>query len=278
MCCSRHCSYAEFPGFDSAVSGADSPLGRVAEGIKRLDALGWPASLVFLTDEAWAVLARIAAVMREVTGNEISYDMLAWHVDPRRSESGFSPHRDRQPDDARATFREDGMAMYTTCWVALTDATPENSCLHMIPKKCDPGYTEGDKEDVDPMAAALPTKEAYQHIRALPMKAGDALLFTHRIIHWGSSGHGRRRGHEEPLGPRVSLSVGFSDPKYEKPYLKGSPPSLMEKLPSFEERLALISAQMISYYQRFDFPKQVSSQLQSCRPLPAFLSLIVRQL
>ncbi len=75
--------------------------------------------------------------------------------------------------------------------------------------------------------------------------------------------------------PNIPVS---EDRRQEQTFWKGSPPSLMEKLPSFEERLALISAQMISYYQRFDFPKQVSSQLQSCRPLPAFLSLIVRQL
>ena len=107
------------------------------------------------------------------------------------------------------------MAKYTTCWVALTDAMPDNSCLYVIPSKFDPGYKNGDKDDVDPMAAALPNKEAYQHIRALPTQAGGALLFTHRIIHWGSSG---RKEAENP--PRLSLSIGFSDYSYEKPYLR----------------------------------------------------------
>ena len=29
------------------------------------------------------------------------------------------------------------MAKYTTCWVALTDAMPDNSCLYVIPSKFD---------------------------------------------------------------------------------------------------------------------------------------------
>lgn len=56
------------------------------------------------------------------------------YVDPNRGDVGFSPHRDRQPDDSAATFRPDGTAMYTTLWLPLTDATPENSCLYVIPR------------------------------------------------------------------------------------------------------------------------------------------------
>lgn len=55
-------------------------------------------------------------------------------VDPNQGGAGFSPHRDRQPDDSPATFRPDGSAMYATLWVPLTPATPENSCLYIIPR------------------------------------------------------------------------------------------------------------------------------------------------
>jgi ectoine hydroxylase-related dioxygenase (phytanoyl-CoA dioxygenase family) len=78
-----------------------------------------------------------------VTGNEPSMDFLAWYVDTRCGDSGFSPHRDRQPDNAAATFRKDGTAKFTTCWVPLSDATPDNSCLYVIPRRHDPGYTAG---------------------------------------------------------------------------------------------------------------------------------------
>jgi hypothetical protein len=66
-------------------------------------------------------------------------------------------------------------------------------------------------------SAAAPTnplrpQESYQHIRALPCPAGAAVLFTHRIIHWGSRG---RPGHPTP---RISLSFGCADDAYEAPY------------------------------------------------------------
>jgi ectoine hydroxylase-related dioxygenase (phytanoyl-CoA dioxygenase family) len=59
------------------------------------------------------------------------------------------------------------------------------------------------------MRAALPNKEAFQNIRAVPVEAGDAVLFTHRIIHWGSSGS------KFASAARVSISFGCSDPLFE---------------------------------------------------------------
>jgi hypothetical protein len=55
--------------------------------------------------------------MKAATGNACNLDILAWYVDPNAGQAGFSPHRDRQPDDAAATFRRDGSAMYATAWV-----------------------------------------------------------------------------------------------------------------------------------------------------------------
>ena len=79
----------------------------------------------------------------------------------------------------------------------------------VIPKQFDPGYLEGDdppesddssdatrttesgnKNDSsnfsDPLSRALPTKQSYQNIRALPRRAGESIIFTHRILHWVS--------------------------------------------------------------------------------------------
>lgn len=54
------------------------------------------------------------------TGNEINMDMLAWYIDPSKGHAGFSPHRDRQPDDSPSTFRRDGSAKYATIWIPFT--------------------------------------------------------------------------------------------------------------------------------------------------------------
>jgi len=74
------------------------------------------------------------------------------------------------------------------CTAAMSARRPNNpAALCAAAGECrrfaDPGYYEGDPEDEgapDPLAAALPNKEAYQNIRALPAEPGSALLFTHR--------------------------------------------------------------------------------------------------
>ncbi|KAF6257515.1 hypothetical protein COO60DRAFT_1223221 [Scenedesmus sp. NREL 46B-D3] len=219
---------------------------------------GWPPSLLVVYDEAWALVQQASALMADATGgNRVNMDILAWYVDPSRGDAGFSPHRDRQPDDTPATFRPDGSAMYATLWLPLTDASPENSCLYVIPRFADPGYFEGDADGddaADPLTVALPTKTAYQHVRALPSPAGSACIFTHRTIHWGSQG---RRGCPTP---RISISWGCADDAYEPPYFGRH----HLPCPPLALRLALAGAQMVVYHERFPAPpKQLALYYQA---------------
>ncbi len=142
----------------------------------------------------------------------------------------------------------------------------------MIPKQFDPGYLLGDDPpesssdattadnsgnnnessnyDVkfsDPLSRALPTKQSYQNIRALPRKAGESIIFTHRVLHWGSAGN----PHASNLHPRVAISFVYSDIDYEAPYLTNF--SMGDgQLPPFSLRLLLVCSQLLIYYQRFD--------------------------
>jgi hypothetical protein len=207
---------------------------------------GMDPTWVFMYDEAWEYLNDARNVFEDdiFNGLRCNYDVLAWIVDPivDAETTAFCPHRDRQPDDAPGSFRKDGTAKYSTIWMPLTDATPENSCLYCIPRPYDPGYFEGDCDDVDvdPMRMALDSKAAYQRIRAMPCRAGGAVAFTHRLIHWGSVGEGKEGR------PRINLSCGFADDDYEPPYLAHRP-----DVPTVEERAGLIAAQLISYHERF---------------------------
>ncbi len=213
----------------------------------------------------------------------------AWYIDPRENAAGFSPHRDRQPtnEEVENSFHKDGQAKYVTLWMALSNATPENSCIYVIPKQYDPGYLQGDdveenhKNDPmldvnctsandiqstteeDPLARCLKTKESYQNIRALPTRSGESVAFTHRIIHWGS------RGNSNCEEPRIAISFVTSDPSFEKPYLKNfenysqkrsddssTTPGVASFLPPFHIRLLMVCAQLLIYYQRFDLPHE----------------------
>eukprot|EP00957_Ditylum_brightwellii_P093488 7119869-Ditylum_brightwellii.AAC.1 len=202
---------------------------------------------------------------------------------------GFSPHRDRQPDEeeepkkgmtggdiVKRSFHKDGQAKYVTMWMALTDATPENSCLYVLPKKFDPGYSAGDNnsddddDKSDPLSRALPTKESYQNIRALPRPSGQSVLFTHRILHWGSKGN--ENSSSEGLTPRIAISFVSSDPTFERPYLSSASLKRDSQCPTNEEsqhqhdqflspppfriRLLLVCAQLLIYHQRFNLSKE----------------------
>ena len=246
----------------------------LALGVVQLMQHGWHPSFLLMYDEAWAVAHELSDIVQAATGgNRLNFDALCWHVDPTDAHpSAFSPHRDRQPDDSPATFRPDGTAMYATAWVPFTDASPENSCLYVIPRPQDPGYFDGDDDDPnvdkDPLQLCLPAKEAYQHITAIPAEAGSAVVFTHRVIHWGSRGVGRPDGFQRraqkntlndsrvnanaqlapPVEPRVCVSFGFADDAYEPAYL---PRAGNVPFPPLAHRAALVSAQSIAYHERF---------------------------
>ena len=188
-------------------------VSQLAEGIFELERQGWPPTFIAMYDEAWVMAKDAQEIMRLATGNSLCMDVVAFLVRPTQTK-GFSPHRDRQPEDwvpkgaaaeTSSTFKADGMAKYVTLWAALTDATPENSCLHFVPRSVDPGYSAGDPEDGDPLQRVFQDKAAYQKIRSVPVPAGGCTFHTHRTIHWGSAG--RNSG---SVPPRVALSFGFS--------------------------------------------------------------------
>ncbi len=215
----------------------------LAEGMRILRRNGWPVIFILMYDEAWQIIQKIDSIMRDSTGCSCNFDILAWYVDPSAGESGFSPHRDRQPEDVPSSFRENGTPRYATCWLALTKACPDNSCLYMLPAWADPGYMSGDLDDKDPLERALSEKEKYMNIRCLPTDPAGACIFTHRIIHWGS------QGRQEYTEPRLALAVACSDYGFEPSYL--STEYLKNTIPTLEERMTLCASQVIVYQDRF---------------------------
>lgn len=223
---------------------------RLAEGIEQLHEVGLPATFIFLFDETWDLARASRSILKSSShsNNDFNFDLLAWFVEAGKG--GFSPHRDRQPEDAASTFYPDGQAKFLTHWIALSEASPENSCLHVIPKTHDPGYINGDNDSEDPLRRALPDKESFQHIRALPRKPGQSILFTHRIIHWGS-----KNDPDSAFPPRIAISFVCSNPSYESPLLKADY-FVEERIPPFHIRLLLVCAQLLIYYQRFDLNRE----------------------
>jgi len=65
-------------------------------------------------------------------------------------------------------------------WVACDDTTVENGCMHIIPKSHTQGIGEHDMVNNDYVLLNPPSTE---HAVAVPLKAGDALIFHGEIFH-----------------------------------------------------------------------------------------------
>eukprot|EP00656_Telonema_subtile_P021073 TRINITY_DN22117_c0_g1_i1.p1 TRINITY_DN22117_c0_g1~~TRINITY_DN22117_c0_g1_i1.p1 ORF type:complete len:212 (+),score=27.63 TRINITY_DN22117_c0_g1_i1:168-803(+) len=173
-------------------------------------------------------------------GNRINMDWYVFHVDPNRSgalSAGWAPHRDRMSNaDAMNGFRENGVPKYNTCWVPLSDATVDNSCLMILPKGSDSGY-HGDQNPDDVFRSVFGDGAALQSVRALPCPQGSLVSFSHRTLHWGS--HPTSLGHPA----RIALSFACSEDAFEAPYFDRS----MLPLPPFDVRLGLVCGQLLLY-------------------------------
>jgi len=160
--------------------------------------------MLLIFDEAWAMAHQLSTIMRAVSGNVNSLDTLAWSITPSIGQAGFAPHRDRQPADVKGSFRADGTPKYATCWVALSEASVDSSCLYIVPRGVDKGYDEGDDHAADaedPLITTLRSDAAVQAVRACPLKPGGCVIFSHRVMHWGSSGR------SDCQRARVSISL-----------------------------------------------------------------------
>jgi hypothetical protein len=161
--------------------------------------------------------------------------VLSWHIAP--GSQGFSPHRDRQPENVSASFSAK-FPKYMTMWMLLNPVDWRSSSLFVVPAPADPGYYDGTVDEGDPLQMTFHHKSKYQTICNFQGKAGSAWLFSHRVMHWGSANYSAH--------PRISISFVCADPDFESPYLQTD--NLTIGL-----RNALISGQMIVYYQRFDW-------------------------
>jgi hypothetical protein len=110
----------------------------IARGVAQLVQYGYPPSFILMFDEIWTLISRQEVFSKLTCGNSCNMDILAWLVDPNGEDpSGFAPHRDRQPEIGKSpstSFHDNGCPKYNTCWMALTDACPDNSCLYVLPR------------------------------------------------------------------------------------------------------------------------------------------------
>jgi len=227
-------SYLRSDGYiqlDNIISG--TMVVNLRKAIITLRNKGINPSFVFVYDEFWTISRQLNRLLMPVLGESYQQlpDFWAWYLDPQREDAGWRPHRDRIHGE---TIYPDGMPKSVTVWVALTDATPLNGCIYMLPAHLDEDYFNFKTRDTNVNAHG---------IRALPARAGSLLMWNQRVVHWG--GTSSTRTYE----PRISLAIEFQRadvPPFNTPLIKTP-----EYLLPFDIRLMLIAKQFSQYHHMY---------------------------
>ena len=243
--------YTRLPHATSTVEAA-----ALATAIARLVRGGWHPLWCLVFDEAWLWLSRMRHVLEGVINESAApnYDFMAWYIDPVQSQAGWVPHRDRR----NMPVKRGTAPLYCTVWLALTEATPLNGCMHILPAEHDIAYDAN--ELVTDAHDDECARKWVQDIRALPCEPAEALVWTGRALHFGG------RSCARAPTPRISIACALSVPEFEDPHLR-IPGGLYNKckqvvapqveakqpchagmlMPSLSERLRVITVQLLAY-------------------------------
>ncbi|GAB7126289.1 hypothetical protein JCM19000A_07960 [Silvimonas sp. JCM 19000] len=206
------------------------PVLEMASVIHALRQARIPPVFAYVYDEFWLLFARLQPLCARILGPAYAGmpNFWAWHIDPAAGDSGWQPHRDL----GRRALYPDGRPKAITIWLPLTDATPLNGCMYVVPADRDPVYNTADE---------MQMRYQLGDIRALPARAGSVLAWTQAVLHWGA-----RSAPRHSL-PRISLAMEFQ---------RGDEPPFAEfcfdprRMPDFAERIQLIARQL-QRYQHF---------------------------
>ncbi len=209
----------------------DLPIEAMAAVIRDLARHGLPPVLAFHYDEFWLLFTRMHRLIGAILGDD--HAMLpafwAWHVDPAEGGVGWAPHRDK----GHASMFADNTPKSLTVWIPLTDATPVNGCIYLVPADRDPTYNSVDEQEL---------RFQLSDIRALPACAGSILAWTQAVVHWG--GRCAPPAAQRPATPRISLACEFvraAMPGFAAPLLDPRQP------PAFALRQQLIGTMLLQY-------------------------------
>lgn len=208
-------------------------VARLVRGVERLHDRAMPVTWLFVFDEAWEVFARLRPVAEAVLGEGYLWTPTVWtfRLGPGYAEAGWGPHRDgTRPFES---VRADGRPKACTLWVPLTDATPANGCIYVVPRPLD-----------------TVEKIVVQNARAVPARAGSVLGWNHQVLHWGG------RSSPKAAGSRVAITLelqrGDEEPNA-RPLLD---PSVQ---PALGQRLGLVGLAFSKYRHFTHLPEPWAS-------------------
>ncbi len=177
--------------FPEAVGGDEChPL---AVAVERLVGAGIPTPFLWVYDEAWQLFARAATPIAGIVGPNflVGGDLWVWHLSAEPGAAGWGPHRDSNLGDE---LLPDGRPAVVTVWFALTEATPDNGCMYVLPMDRDPHVPNALQETTI-------ARGDLASVRALPVPPGGLMGWNTRLLHWGA------RSSARAASARISMSM-----------------------------------------------------------------------
>lgn len=203
---------------------------RMAKVIDKVVAAGYPPAFAYVYDDFWQVFRDLSPFFTSLygAGYRVVTNLWAWHIPPSDAYHGFKPHRDMT---ATNTLRSDGLPIFGTVWIPLTEVTTQHACMYVLPTNQDPNVPG------NAGSYSVP-QESVQAIRALPAAAGSIIGWNTFALHWGS------KSSKWANGPRISIAT------YIKRAEEGTLNSISvqpNQFLSLEARLAVIGLNMAHY-------------------------------
>jgi hypothetical protein len=178
--------------FTTAPVVARDELATLNAAVDAVVAAGWPPVFALIYDCVWAAARHpaVSAIAAARLGQGYRQIPHVWvHLVPARAGArGWMPHFDG--------FRPRRL----TVWIALTDATVNNGCIHLIPPDSLPDSFR--TMDLDATVVMRDVVRAMHATRALPAAAGSLLGWDFDVFHWGGSA-------PAPQAERRSISLVF---------------------------------------------------------------------
>lgn len=166
------------------ISSTLIPLNFCQKLINGIDAVikrGLSPTWALMLDEYWDMYRALDPLVSRMLGENFKFvtGNYVFVVPNTDNAGGWGVHRDLPLQNS---LRKDGMPEIMSFWVALTDATPLNSCLYCVPASRDPNYPDN---------LTNCSVSRVEDIECLAVKAGQVIGLNHALLHWGSRSSSR---------------------------------------------------------------------------------------
>jgi hypothetical protein len=203
---------------------------RLQAGVEAVRAHRLPAPFLWMYAEPWQVVAALDPLFRVAMGS--GYRVLpcfwTWFVPRGANKAGWPVHRDRTRGPPNVL--PDGTPLTLSVWIALSEATPHNGCMYVVPA---------------PLAPKASKDIQVGDVRALPARPGEVLAWRQDVWHWGG------RSSTRAAEPRISMGIELqraTDHAFDEPLLTPG------TIPPLEDRLAFVGGNLWRYRRRMQNP------------------------